>query len=132
VDPVTLLATALASGALKGASETATTAVKDAYIALKNLVAKRLGGEPSGEMVLSEHQNKPDVWHAPLVEVLTKSGAAEDLAVVEAAQQLLGLLDQEGTRVGKYTLDLRGSQGVQIGDHNQQANTFAVPPTMPT
>jgi hypothetical protein len=51
------------------------------------------------------------------------SGAGQAAsAVVEAAQRLMALLDAAGTRAGKYTVDLRGAQGVQIGDHNEQRN----------
>jgi hypothetical protein len=42
---------------------------------------------------------------------------------------LLALLDPTGTRAGKYMVDLRGAQGVQVGDHNTQTNTFSTPPT---
>jgi hypothetical protein len=33
---------------------------------------------------------------------------------------------------GKYRVDLSGAQGVQVGDHNIQTNTFATPPRGPT
>jgi hypothetical protein len=48
--------------------------------------------------------------------------------VVEAAQQLMALLDAAGRQSGKYLVDLRGAQGVQVGDHNTQTNTFTTPP----
>jgi hypothetical protein len=41
VDPVTLVVTAVALGASAGLTDTATTAVKDAYAALKHLLARR-------------------------------------------------------------------------------------------
>jgi len=52
VDPVTLLVTALSTGAATGVGETATTAVKDAYGKLKSLLASRFAGHPSQEVVL--------------------------------------------------------------------------------
>jgi len=35
-------------------------------------------------------------------------------------QRLVRLLDDAGARAGKYTADVRGAQGVQIGDHNRR------------
>jgi hypothetical protein len=55
---------------------------------------------------------------------LIETGAASDPAVVEAAQQLMALLDAAGTQSGKYLVELRGVQGVQVGDHNTQTNTL--------
>jgi len=131
VDPVTLLVTALAAGTAGGLKDTATTAVKDTYAELKALVSRRFSGSPERELVLVQHERQPDVWQAPLSQALVDSGAAGDAVVVDAAQRLLALLDEAGTRAGKYTVDLRGAQGVQVGDRNTQANTFtaSAPPT---
>ncbi|MFD8008458.1 hypothetical protein [Streptomyces mirabilis] len=51
-----------------------------------------------------------------------------DKSLVEAAQRLMALLDAEGTRAGRYQVDARGAQGVQIGDHGTQSNVFHTPP----
>ena len=37
------------------------------------------------------------------------------------------LIDPVGVRAGKYTVDVRGAQGVQIGDHDRQDNVFNAP-----
>lgn len=37
------------------------------------------------------------------------------------------LIDAEGTQAGKYQVDARGGQGVQIGGYNVQHNTFITP-----
>jgi hypothetical protein len=128
MDPVTLIVAALAAGAAQGVSETASGAVRDAYDGLKAKVRGWFGGQPSKELVLVEHEKSPDTWQAPLQAALTETGAAGDPAVVEAAQQLMALLDAAGTQSGKYLVDLRGAQGVQVGDHNTQMNTFTTPP----
>jgi hypothetical protein len=128
VDPVTLIVAALASGAAHGASETASEAVKDAYEALKERVRGWFDGAPSREVVLVEHEKDPQTWQAPMTAALADTGAAGDPAVVEAAQQLMELLDAVGTRSGKYLVDVRGAQGVQVGDRNTQTNTFTSPP----
>jgi hypothetical protein len=128
MDPVTLIVAALAAGAASGASETATTAIRDAYQGLKRLVSARFASRNSAEVALAEHETDPDTWEAPLARELHTTGADGDPAVIEAAQRLLTLLDSDGARAGKYTVDVRGAQGVQIGDNNRQFNQFSSPP----
>jgi hypothetical protein len=131
MEPITLILGALAAGALAGVREGATGAVKDAYAGLKRLVAAHFAGKPAAEIVLAEHAADPDTWQAPLTKALAETGADADPAVIEAARQLMELLDETGARAGKYDVDLRGAQGVQVGDRNQQHNIFNVPPHLP-
>ena len=44
-----------------------------------------------------------------------------------AAAALLDLIGEADGRPGKYTVDVRGAQGVQIGDHSRQDNVFNSP-----
>jgi hypothetical protein len=124
VDPVTLLVTALGAGAAAGVGETATAAVKDAYAMLKEKVATRFSGDASREVMLVGYERQPEVWRSSLVRALIESGVVEDQDAVEAARRLLELLDEAGARQGRYVVDVRGAQGVQIGDHNTQTNRF--------
>jgi hypothetical protein len=128
MDPVTLVVAALAAGAVKGVGESATTAIKDAYQGLKQLLKARFAGHRPAETVLEEHEEDPQTWRAPLEKALTETGAAADEAVIGAAQRLMELVDENGSRAGKYAVDLRGAQGVQVGDRNQQVNVFSTPP----
>lgn len=50
-----------------------------------------------------------------------------DKPLVEAAQRLMAMLDAERNRAGRYRVDARGAQGVQIGDYNVQSNVFNAP-----
>ena len=59
---------------------------------------------------------------------LGEAGADRDRDLVAAAQALMSLVDEAGARAGKYTVDVRDAQGVQIGDHNRQDNVFHAPP----
>ncbi len=127
MDPITLIVTALAAGAASGLTDTASSAVKDAYARLKALVKKRLADRPDAELVLARHENAPQTWRAPLTAELSEAGADQDLELVAAAQALMSLVDKAGSRTGKYTVDARGAQGVQIGDHNTQDVTFNAP-----
>lgn len=56
-----------------------------------------------------------------------RADAAQDPRIVELAEELMRLIDGDGARTGKYTVDVRGAQGVQIGDRNAQTNTFTTP-----
>jgi hypothetical protein len=122
---VTLIVGALAAGALKGAGETATVAVKDAYTALKTAVASRFAERQVSATVLAEYEDDPDTYEKPLAKKIQQTGAGQDPRIVELAQVLMRLMDQDGARSGKYTVDVRGAKGVQIGDHATQHNTFS-------
>jgi hypothetical protein len=129
MDPISLIVAALAVGAAAGVSDTASTAVKDAYTGLRELVRRRLAGRAAAEVALAEHESAPEIWRAPLVAELDSVGAGADEAMVAAAQRVMAIVDEAGTRSGKYAVDLRGAQGVQVGDGNFQANSFTIPPT---
>jgi RIP homotypic interaction motif len=124
MDPITLIVTALAAGAASALQDGASAVVKDAYARLKALVTKRLADRPKGELVLAEHETAPQTWQAPLAAELSAVGANNDADLAAAAQALMSLVDEAGARSGKYVVAIRDSQGVQIGDHNTQTNTF--------
>jgi hypothetical protein len=128
MDPITLIVTALAAGAALGVKDTASAMVTDAYAGLKALVKKRLGGGPGAELVLARHEQAPETWQAPLMAELAETGADGDRDLIAAAQTLLDLVGEADGRAGKYTADVRGAQGVQIGDHNRQDNVFNARP----
>jgi hypothetical protein len=128
MDPVTLIVTALAAGAALGVKDTASAAVKDAYEGLKALVKRRFAGRRDGELVLARYEQAPQTWEGPLAAELTAAAAGADGELVAAAQALMGLADAAGSRAGKYHVVVSGGQGVQVGDHNTQDNTFGAAP----
>jgi hypothetical protein len=128
MDPLTLILTALAAGAGLGLNNAASSAVTDAYNGLKALVRRKLAGRADGELVLARHEQAPQVWDKPLADELTAAGAASDEDLVTAAQVVMALVDAAGSAAGKYSVVVHGSQGVQVGDHNTQHNTFGPPP----
>jgi hypothetical protein len=127
MDPVTLIATALAAGAALGLKDTASAAVQDAYGSLKALAASRLARRREGELVLAEFEEAPHAWEELLAAELTAAAAADDANLVAAAQALMSLVDRAGSRAGKYAVQVRDSQGVQVGDRNTQHNIFGAP-----
>ena len=128
MDPVTLILTALGAGAALGVKDTASTAVKDAYTGLKSLVKKRFTGRDDGQVVLEQYEKSPAKWEPMLADELAEAGAAHDQNLITAAQLLLSLTDPAGTQTGKYQVQVTGGQGVQVGDHNTQHNSFGPPP----
>lgn len=124
MDPVTLIVTALAAGAASALQDGTSAAVKDAYTCVKALVNKRFAGRSAGELVLAQHEAAPQVWEAPLAAELSAAGADSDAELVAAAQALMNLVDRAGSQGGKYAVTIGSSQGVQVGDHNTQTNTF--------
>jgi hypothetical protein len=127
MDAVSLVVNALTFGAAQGIADTVSESVTAAYAKLKRLVRAKFAGNSPAEVALAEHASDPATWQAPLAKYLTSSGADADEAIVEAARQLLALLDPAGTAQGRYRVDLRGAQGVQVGDRNQQYNSFSAP-----
>jgi hypothetical protein len=128
MDPVTLIVTALAAGAASALQDGTAAAVKDAYARLKALVKRRFTGRSNAELVLAEHEAAPQTWQAPLAAELSAAGADADADLVAAAQALMGLVDEAGSRSGKYAVTVLDSQGIQVGDHNTQTNTFGLRP----
>lgn len=124
MDPVTLIVTALAAGAASALQDDAKGAVKAAVARLRGLTRKRLGGRPGGEFVLTQHEQKPEIYGKPLEDELKEAGAADDPDLISAAQELMKLIDARGAAKGKYVVSVQNSAGVQVGDHNSQVNNF--------
>jgi 23S rRNA G2069 N7-methylase RlmK/C1962 C5-methylase RlmI len=124
MDPITLIVTALAAGVVSGVTDTTSSALQDAYASLKALVRKRFADRKVDELVLIEHESAPEIWREPLVARLGEVQADRDADLVAAAQEMMRLVHAAGAEAGKYTVDVRGAQGVQVGDHGSQHNIF--------
>lgn len=73
-------------------------------------------------------EDEPERAGEVLEAELVAAGARDDAVLLDAVQRRMAELDPAGGRAGQYTVDLRGVQGSQIGDHNVQTNTFSAPP----
>lgn len=122
VDEVTVVVSALAAGAGVGAGNVASTAVMDAYQALKNLVLGRFTAagrdRRSDEQLLAE-AGTPE-GRAAVGAAVEQAGV--DDATTQAARELLELLEKE--RKAKFIVDVSQARGVQVGDGNTQHNNF--------
>ncbi|MGD0706276.1 MAG: hypothetical protein ABSA02_41160 [Trebonia sp.] len=128
MEPVTLILTALATGASAGALEAlkddAKEKAKAAYARLHGLVQRRVSGRPHGELALVEYDSAPQKWEGLLTAELTEAGAADDADLLAAAKALMEIIDQAGAKSGKYNVTIKDSRGVQVGDGNVQVNKF--------
>jgi hypothetical protein len=87
-------------------------------------VQQHFCGDAAAELALAEHEADPETWQAPLAMKLTELGAADDAALVDAAQALMELVDGPGSRGGNYSVTIMDSKGVQVGIGNLQVNRF--------
>jgi hypothetical protein len=124
MDPLSLIVTALATGAGAALKDTAGQAVKDAYTALKGLLGRKVAAQSLAQDVISKHEQDPEVWRKPLESELGKADVAGDPDIVQAARRLLELADPKGAATGKYSVTVSGGKGVTVGDHAQVTMTF--------
>jgi hypothetical protein len=125
MEPVTLIAAALAAGVAAGAQDTAAEAVKDAYNGLKTLVGRRLAGRSDDESVLERLEAAPEEWRPRLEAELVRADAGADTEAVDAARRLLALLNGSGAA---SQVNVSGGQGVQTGPGSFQVNNFGSGP----
>ncbi|MFF3868282.1 hypothetical protein [Micromonospora sp. NPDC001898] len=116
---VELIAAALAAGAGAGTSAVAV----DVYTGLRDALRRRLTGRRAAEQLLEAAETDPGVWERRFGAELADSGADRDEKVLTAASRLLDLVDPEGSRAGRYMVDLRGTQGAQVGDGTVRVDT---------
>ena len=89
MDPVTLIVTALSSGAAAGLKPTAEKVIKDGYESLKRLLGHKYSGVDVHPL-----EKKPGsrAKRDSLATALSRAGAAEDTEVFHAAQALVRLI----------------------------------------
>ena len=123
MDPVSLIVTALATGAAAAVKDTAGQAIKDTYSALK---AGSLESSVRGRWRRrsSSARRRPDVWEKPLAAELDNAGVADDEELVRLAQQLMAEHDPTGAQAGKYNVQISGGQGIIVGEHATAHQVF--------
>jgi hypothetical protein len=124
------LAGAYGHAVIEKVSDESADAAADATVGIGRRILRRLlaiphAGQAIGAAVtdLAEHPDDEDFTAGVRAQV--KKAIAADPALLAEIAQLLA--DAEADP-GKYRVAVSGSQGVQIGDHNTQANTFGVQP----
>ena len=125
MDPITLIVTALITGAAAALHETAAEEVKKAYSSLKALVQRRFAGKAAAELALTKTEQKPDVWREPLKDALSETSADKDEEILKAAQALMVLLRPQQAAQGKFNVQIAGDvKGLAQGDHQRVQMNF--------
>ena len=114
MDPVTLIVTALASGAAAAVKDAAGDAVKAGYQRLKSLILERFGGREEVTYALQKHEEKPESFGGTLKDALVEAGADKDKEIVQAAQSLAELVNPEAARAFEQHIENYGSVGTQV------------------
>jgi hypothetical protein len=104
MDPITVtIVSAIAAGATAGASEVATSAIKDAYTGLKRLIVDGYRNvAPFVDAVEADPASKPE--QTVLAKQLDQAGAAKDDELKAAAQVLLDAVDELRAKPGATVL----------------------------
>jgi hypothetical protein len=97
VDPVTMIVSAVAMGAAAGLTDTASTAVQDAYAALKGVITGRY---PGVDVAAVESRPESTPKRESLAEDLADAGAEDDADLVEAARQVIAAVTAHDATVG--------------------------------
>ena len=131
MDTVTLIVTALASGAVLIARETVSEVVRDAYRNLKKAIQRRASGKQDITQVLASYEQNPENWRTQLRDALTEVSADTDEEIITTAQRLMALIDPEEAAKGTYNVQITGVQEViafVIRKGEQYKVPFLVPP----
>lgn len=94
MEPVTLIAAAVALGASDGVRETTKKAISDAYSALKGLITVKYGSV-SAEIVGLEQEPDEELRRQLLVKKLAAAGADGDAELLASAQALLTAVEEQ-------------------------------------
>jgi hypothetical protein len=106
MDPITAIVSAIAVGATTGLTETATTAVKDAYAGLKRLITDRYDDVDLGPV-----ERKPDSEGRRLTlrEDLEAAGVQDDDDLLAAARELIAAVRAQNDSVDRIA-------GIKLAD----------------
>ena len=126
-DLLDVIAAGLAAGAAAGAKDTASLAVKDVYASLVDGMRRRFGAQAAEQLEQASHDDAAPDKQRRIRDELAR---ALDGVVLEPDDELVlaarTLLDRVG---GKFAVDARESQGVQVGDHNSMTLNFGSNPS---
>ena len=97
---ISLILSALATGALAIATGIASDEIRHIYNELKTLIQQKWIGEPSAQKLLSKYELDPESWEQTLAQKLEQLGVSQDQRIIQKAEELLreinisGIFDQ--------------------------------------
>ena len=125
MDPFTVIVTALVAGAAAGGKDAASTAVKDAYVALRNRVRIRTNHDTDVESAIEANEVSPGSNTAGLEKVLRQHSLSDDSELKTTAALLISSVGCGTIEDAGNFINLNHAQGVQIGNHGTQHNNFS-------
>ena len=128
MDPLTIIVTAVVTGAALSLKDVAGTAVKDAYTGLKTLIIRKYGNQGDTADALEKVEAKPESEGRKLTlkEELESTDAAQDQELLDAAQKLLEAAKSASSQQGKQGINITGEKNkvtqvsLQAGDNALQ------------
>jgi len=126
MDPVTLVVSALLGGLTAGLTDTAKSATKDVYDALKSRLMKKAEKNEDAQDAIAKIEKQPDskARQELLKEELGKLSLDNDEELLKLARSLLDALKESGDKSGKYNVDVQNSQGIVVGDNANVTQNF--------
>lgn len=94
MEPVTLIAAAIAIGASDGVRETTKSVIVDAYAALRNWITNKYSSV-TAEVTGLEQEPEEELRRALLAKKLAAAGADDDEELCELAQTFLALVEEQ-------------------------------------
>ena len=135
MDPITLILTALATGAAALAKGSLSEAGKDLYKLIKSRIQRKLYGDPQGQIVFAEYEKDPETWEKPLKKTFTQIGVEQDHELQKLASQLLVQINNQRGRqdvhiknsnvinspimTGDFKVEQRGTYNLYVGQAEQ-------------
>jgi hypothetical protein len=120
---------ALSAGAVAGATDTAKSAIADAYNGLKSLIKNKFGGDRDVAEAIAKLEAKPDsgARKEVLAEELKAVNSASDSELVSATQSLLSLI--KALPQGEKHIQVAHGTGIAQADCGSSATlTMHAPP----
>jgi disulfide oxidoreductase YuzD len=120
---------ALSAGAVAGATDTAKSAIRDAYEGLKSLIKKKFGNDSDVAEAIDKLETKPDSdgRKQTLAEELKATNSASDPELVSVAQSLLALI--KALPQGEKHIQFAQGTGIAQADRGSTASvTISGPP----
>jgi hypothetical protein len=123
MDSVKLILTALQGTSMTSNLTVKNDSVKDASVSLRDRIQQKFVGKPGAELALSEYEADPETWEAPLKKALVQVHADQDKQIMEAAQDVMKLIQprQASRGVVYNALNSGGTPGLAIGDYQSIA-----------
>lgn len=133
MEPITMILTALVTGLSAGLGKTAEKAIGELFNNFISHLKQKVSSKPDAEQALNALESKPNSEgrKAVLKEELELLEVQKDSELIELALAVLKQSDPEGSRAGKYAVNINGGQGITIGDHARVTQTFNTPPGKP-